>query len=399
MIEESIRQKNEAQNKTADNLQSSLRVFGNRLANLPDQGSELPADRQSRLLAWTLFLLGLLMVFTEILVFTLSYDTEIRRYLYRIVPVAYFLVLVVSFFLNRLRRIRLAALMAVIGSVIAVWSVILSDPLIRQGLDLIPICYIALTLLISAFLLNRIDTFILSIVQDAALLILILNDPILRDTNWISLITFLVFMTVISLAISHIMRTDLDQIDRQAQSLLAHEAALKDLAIRDSLTGLYNRLYLDETLKREISRITRRNSTLGVIMIDIDFFKTINDTYGHGIGDEFLRQIGQILASRVRDSDIACRYGGDEFTLVMPDASLDATYERAESIRLQADEWVFEIGPVQIHSPSLSCGVAVYPIHGHTGETVLEAADHALYLAKQNGRNRTEVAEPVPTDQ
>jgi len=134
-------------------------------------------------------------------------------------------------------------------------------------------------------------------------------------------------------------------------------------------------------------------------MIDIDFFKTINDTYGHGIGDEFLRQIGQILASRVRDSDIACRYGGDEFTLVMPDASLDATYERAESIRLQADEWVFEIGPVQIHSPSLSCGVAVYPIHGHTGETVLEAADHALYLAKQNGRNRTEVAEPVPTDQ
>ena len=129
-------------------------------------------------------------------------------------------------------------------------------------------------------------------------------------------------------------------------------------------------------------------------MIDIDHFKRFNDTYGHAAGDTLLRELGEFLQKRIRIEDIACRYGGEEFTLILPDASLEAAQQRAEELRQAVRQLQLQAG--QAHEVvTLSLGVAIYPQHGRTIETVLQAADSALYRAKQEGRDRVVVAENI----
>lgn len=164
---------------------------------------------------------------------------------------------------------------------------------------------------------------------------------------------------------------------------------LREQTIRDPLTGLFNRRYMEETLKREVSRVTRQLHPLGIIMIDIDYFKRFNDTFGHGTGDKLLRDIGRFLQSHVRGEDIACRYGGEEFILIMPNADLETVQKRAAQICLEARNIRIE----GTNAITLSLGVAVYPQHGKTIDTVIQSADAALYRAKENGRNRVEIAE------
>ena len=169
--------------------------------------------------------------------------------------------------------------------------------------------------------------------------------------------------------------------------------ALHEQSIRDPLTGLFNRRYLEEALNQQLSRVSRTLHPLGVIMLDIDHFKQVNDTYGHPMGDALLSEMGQLLKSHVRAEDIACRYGGEEFIMIMPDASLEATQERAEFLRQAIKTLRVQKGGLSLEGVTLSLGVAVYPEHGRTKESVLRAADAALYRAKQAGRNQVMVAE------
>lgn len=168
---------------------------------------------------------------------------------------------------------------------------------------------------------------------------------------------------------------------------------LRNQAIRDPLTGLFNRRYIEETLEREINRAGRNKTNMGVLMLDVDHFKKFNDTYGHSAGDTLLAQLGAFLASKIRGGDIACRYGGEEFTLILPDAPPAAIYARADEIlagvrSLVVAERGQSLGPI-----SLSIGVAVFPDHGETGKGLLHTADMALYRAKEEGRDRVIVAE------
>lgn len=167
--------------------------------------------------------------------------------------------------------------------------------------------------------------------------------------------------------------------------------ALLEQATRDALTGLYNRRYLEETLTREIERARRQQGTLAAIMLDVDFFKRFNDNYGHEAGDVVLAAIGRLLGKNIRASDVACRYGGEEFTILLPDTDAAQAAERAELIRRAAHEMVLEYDK-KLPAVTLSLGVAEFPLHGETGATLLAAADAALYRAKENGRDRVEVA-------
>jgi diguanylate cyclase (GGDEF)-like protein len=376
----------------SDRIEEAIIRAGNKMADLPEQGADLPVDRRSRLLAWTILMLLFTMVLVLVITLLFERSSPDRRLLYVTIPVTYALLLAFGFILNRKRICRVAALFTVLGGTAAIWASILLDQQIYQGPDIVPLFYIALTILLASFLLNSWETSLMAVAQIAGLILLLQQRNAWAELNWQSLLTFMVIVTVLSQGISHVMQADLRQIVGQNRTLLESEAALKDLAIRDSLTRLYNRHYLEETLPREISRVARRHSTLGIIMIDVDFFKTINDQHGHAVGDEFLKAVGSILSGKIRDSDIACRYGGDEYVLIMPDASLHATSERADSIRESARDWQIKIGDITITNPSLSCGVAIYPEHGLTGAAVLKAADDALYQAKRNGRNRTETA-------
>lgn len=163
---------------------------------------------------------------------------------------------------------------------------------------------------------------------------------------------------------------------------------LRQQSIRDALTGLFNRRYLEETLERELKRAEREKSTVGVIMFDIDHFKDFNDLEGHDAGDALLRELGSFLKNNMRGSDIVCRYGGEEFLAVLPAISCKNALIKADELRIGAKSLlVYHLGkPLQ--KCTLSLGVAIYPDHALTVEKLLKAADTALYEAKNNGRDR-----------
>ena len=164
--------------------------------------------------------------------------------------------------------------------------------------------------------------------------------------------------------------------------------ALRFQSIRDPLTGLFNRRYMEESLDRELHRALRNNTPLGVVMIDLDCFKQFNDRFGHAAGDTLLTKTGDFLRTQIRAEDIACRYGGEEFVLIMPGSSLEATRLRAEQVRKDMSRVRVEHGGRSLGTITLSAGVAVFPHDGLAAKTVLQAADEALYHAKSTGRDR-----------
>jgi diguanylate cyclase (GGDEF)-like protein/PAS domain S-box-containing protein len=164
--------------------------------------------------------------------------------------------------------------------------------------------------------------------------------------------------------------------------------ALRTQSIRDPLTGLFNRRYMEETLERELSRATRNEQVVALLMCDIDHFKRFNDTFGHQAGDVLLRAFGDFLTQRTRGQDVACRFGGEEFALILTGANLDAARQRAEILREEVKALIVRHGGQLLGKISLSVGVAAFPEHGRSAEELVRAADSALYRAKSDGRDR-----------
>ncbi len=173
--------------------------------------------------------------------------------------------------------------------------------------------------------------------------------------------------------------------------------ALRTQSIKDPLTGLYNRRYLTEILDREIRRAVRSEQSLGILMLDLDHFKTFNDTYGHDAGDAVLRETASFLSKSIRVEDIVCRFGGEEFVVILPTADLNAAHARAERIRSKLRELTVLHQGKSLGMITVSVGVAALPQHGTSPQKLLDAADAALYRAKREGRDRVVVAEPAPT--
>ena len=181
-------------------------------------------------------------------------------------------------------------------------------------------------------------------------------------------------------------------LDFQAQLIAAREE-LRLQAIRDPLTGLFNRRYMEESLERELHRAARSNLPLGAVMIDLDHFKRFNDTWGHEAGDAVLREVGNLLTNWSRCEDIACRYGGEEFTLILTAAASEGTRLRTEQFRQAARGLEVRHGGRSLGGITVSAGVAAFPEHGFTATEILRAADEALYQAKARGRDRVVVSQ------
>jgi diguanylate cyclase (GGDEF)-like protein len=162
---------------------------------------------------------------------------------------------------------------------------------------------------------------------------------------------------------------------------------LRDQANRDSLTGLFNRRYLEGTLERELARCRREGASLSMLMIDIDHFKSVNDTHGHQAGDEVLRVFSRLLQENARAEDIVCRYGGEEFLLVLPKMPLHVARERAAQLLDIFREQTVSFGDLRLQT-TISIGIAVTPEHADSADGLIRRADDALYQAKHAGRNR-----------
>ncbi len=176
------------------------------------------------------------------------------------------------------------------------------------------------------------------------------------------------------------------QLENRAAANQALQQLLIEQATHDALTGLHNRRYMDDVLGRELVRAARENYPVCVMMLDIDHFKGFNDTYGHDAGDQVLMALGDLLRASIRQSDIACRYGGEEFVIIMPGANSEEGRSRAELIRHEFGILTVEFEKMLL-TATLSIGVALFPLHGVSADELLRAADSALYDAKSAGRN------------
>ncbi len=155
------------------------------------------------------------------------------------------------------------------------------------------------------------------------------------------------------------------------------------------------RRYLEETLERELLRASRSDKNVGLMMIDVDHFKQFNDTHGHPAADVLLSAVAHALSSSVRGEDLVCRYGGEEFVIMLPEADLETTCQRAEVIREKVARLNVQYQGQVLQQMSISVGVGVFPSHGDLPEALISSVDQALYRAKHSGRNRVEVSTPI----
>ncbi|MBS1189364.1 MAG: hypothetical protein H6R10_1156 [Rhodocyclaceae bacterium] len=183
-----------------------------------------------------------------------------------------------------------------------------------------------------------------------------------------------------------------ERLGAQLMEIERLRAILQEQAIHDPLTGLFNRRYMEETLAREFAGAERENYPVSLVMVDIDHFKRVNDTYGHQAGDMVLTDLSETLSGHIRGRDIACRYGGEEFLAVLPHTPIEVAAHRAELWRASFEALELEYEG-QTFRATISLGVAAFPAHGTTSQAVLAAADKALYAAKAGGRNRIVVAD------
>ncbi|MEC4687817.1 MAG: diguanylate cyclase, partial [Nitrospirota bacterium] len=173
---------------------------------------------------------------------------------------------------------------------------------------------------------------------------------------------------------------------------------LQELSITDSLTGLYNRRYMMNALTNEVARAQRQNHHFSLLMIDIDYFKKYNDTYGHLAGDDLLIKVGSVFRESIRSVDFAARYGGEEFLIMLPEHGTDGAMEVAERIRTKVASAT--TGDENRKDPvTVSIGVAAFPENGATPAALIASADAALYQGKQRGRNRVVLSGVTPTKQ
>nr|MBF0223496.1 GGDEF domain-containing protein [Desulfobulbaceae bacterium] len=221
-------------------------------------------------------------------------------------------------------------------------------------------------------------------------------DWILKSEAYSSTITLL--LQVLGVIFANALERQKEERDKERliEELQETQEELLTLSIRDQLTGLFNRRHMEESLKREVSRAKRHESSLAIIMLDVDHFKNINDMYGHMAGDVVLQKIGEFLLEHSRGEDVVCRFGGEEFVLIMPGATKESGEKRANELCVAIREDVqISYRKTTLPPITVSIGVSVYPDHGKSSDEMIFEADIALYKAKEGGRNRAEVASKI----
>jgi diguanylate cyclase (GGDEF)-like protein len=298
------------------------------------------------------------------------------------------LLFAVQYSLSRTRHYPVAAVLAVCSVLIATFVITIVN---SENLEYL--FYLILGGLFGSLFLSARTTAIVFFVTLIGLLLLPTFAKSFSASDNVNALFFILTVGGLVVMAAALRQRYLDQIDRQTQQLVQSEARLRELSIRDPLTGLFNRRYLEETLTLEMLRARRKQYPIGVIMADIDHFKRFNDTHGHAAGDAVLVQVANFLRTHIRSSDVACRYGGEEFILILPEASREITEMRAEHMREDIRHIHVQYKEKTLEGVTLSLGVAVFPDHGSTNDEILGAADAAMYRAKRDGRDRVVIAD------
>jgi diguanylate cyclase (GGDEF)-like protein len=336
---------------------------------------------------------GLLVLMVMIMLLVLIVDQAERRAEYVGLILGLTAILLVAIRFNLTARYNASAWITMIGMSIGPWASILLDPKILQG-DIIPLVYIVISIHLCATFLYELPTAIIASVQLTAVIVLISFNPNYANVNWPSFCAYIVCASLISIIISFNNHKHIEQIEAQNKALLANKEQLLFLSTRDSLTGLFNRRYMEDTLEREIAQAIRKNYVLALVMMDIDNFKEINDKFGHMAGDIVLSRIAEILKQSVRQSDVVCRFGGDEYIIIIPGCSVTMVESRTSKMLDNLKFETFECTGSNIFHVTMSSGIASLPENGMTADELLRAADTSLYKAKEHKPKGNQEARP-----
>ena len=353
-------------------------------------------EPERRLTARLLMAMLLILIILGLLSLTLSQfgfytdpgEPESVRSVFDWITLVALLLLAVVYGLSRSMHYPLATALAVGTVLSATFVLVIVNPKNPQFLF-----FLILGGLVGSLFLSARATAIVFVITFIGLLLLPTFVPGFSALNHENALFFILTVGGLVVMAATLRQRYLEQIDQQTHQLIESEARLRELTIRDPLTGLFNRRYLEEALAVEIIRAKRRQNSIGIIMADIDHFKNFNDTHGHVAGDVVLVQVSNFLRTHIRSSDIACRYGGEEFILILPEASLKITQGRAEDMCEGAKHLQIKYEGKILEMVTLSLGVAIFPEHGLTYDEILVAVDDALYRAKSGGRDQVALAE------
>ena len=289
--------------------------------------------------------------------------------------------LALAFFLNRIGRTSTASWLVAATSIVAPWWAILHDASILSG-DSFPLAYLTLSVLLCGMLMHNIAAVLAAVFNLAGLVAVRILVPSVVGYNWPSIFLFLLTATLITVVYNSLSRADLRQTREVLDMLREDEKKIRDLSSRDPLTGTWNRRFMDETLPHVCALATRDGRTLSFIMADLDHFKSINDRFGHPVGDLVLAGVARAILDCVRESDLVFRYGGDEFLVVLPESTrevalrcIDRIQEAVHSVALPPEM----AGEAPIH---LTCGLAVHSDGTADPRALVAEADHEMYRVK-----------------
>ncbi len=338
-----------------------------------------PEVRRMRLLTYVVsFLLGLCAMS---LLLALFFNDSRVEMTYVLILTPLIVLLVAALVLARRRRLVVASWIVVVCSVVAPWLAILSDPAVLTA-DVFAFAYLGISVLICAVLLSTAATFGVAGTHLVGLLLAYRLLSARADFNWSTIFLFLITTTMVSAVYSALTRADMKQTNELLDLVRESEAKIRDLALRDPLTGVWNRRFMEETLPRECALAVREGRHVGYVMADLDGFKSINDRFGHLVGDRILLGVAQAILSSLRSSDLVFRYGGDEFLIILPDTDHDSADQALARIRTAVA--AFPLPDEMRGEPPirLTCGLAVSTNAHADSDALLAAADKELYRIK-----------------
>ncbi len=335
--------------------------------------SDKTQDVRRQLLKWLQPCILVLLCVVLFLTMRINAPGSYERQAYASLIVLLAVIDILAYWAAARQRVRLSSLLIIALSLIGSWTSIIIDS--RLGLtEFFPLIYVTITVLLSGVLLPIVHTIILAAVQLMVLTYVVLHSPALMQLNWASFLSYVFIVSVLCIVANYISTHQLK--------------SFQESSIRDHLTRLLNRRYFDATLEDKVQRGILRDFTYGVMLMDIDNFKKYNDTYGHATGDIILQRVATFLSEDLDRHAIVCRYGGDEFAIILPDTNHRQLYAVAEMLR--TDVKTLDITDVcnAQDKLSLSIGLAMFPDNGETADVLMEHADRNLMLAKELGKDR-----------